>query len=292
MDKSHEMPKDILDGLFANGLMGVEIEKEYGGTGSTFVASCLVVEELAKAEPGVRTFFFTALFVLFCVGANDATNTVVPWGLHCAATRLRRRRIWQGLRPGAFLLMRSHAPCIIAFVVGSLPVQFAPIKKKPFFLFLVFSLSCSTPIQVAVMVDIQNTLNNTLVRNLGTEAQRRKYLPKLANDTVRFTLLHPKNCALARNFLSGAICGLFRVSVMPSRSRGLVNLDKTTEIRNDSTKPLTSCFAVIAFSPNPFEALLISYLGFGCCKLSIVFFSNRFQAFVFRKLDLVRMPLP
>lgn len=33
--------------------MGIEIDPEYGGTGSTFFASILVIEELAKVDPSV-----------------------------------------------------------------------------------------------------------------------------------------------------------------------------------------------------------------------------------------------
>eukprot|EP01134_Creolimax_fragrantissima_P008515 CFRG8515T1 len=97
MDRAAAMPSSVIQGLFDNGLMGIEIEKEYGGTGSTFVAACLVVEELAKAEPGV-----------------------------------------------------------------------------------------------AVLCDIQNTLNNTLIRTLGTKEQKEKYLPRLAKDLVSsFCLSEP-----------------------------------------------------------------------------------------------------
>lgn len=34
-------------------LMGIEIDPEYGGTGSTFFSSILVIEELAKVDPAV-----------------------------------------------------------------------------------------------------------------------------------------------------------------------------------------------------------------------------------------------
>lgn len=37
---------------------------------------------------------------------------------------------------------------------------------------------------VSVFCDIQNTLINTLIRNLGTEEQKANYLPKLAQNTV------------------------------------------------------------------------------------------------------------
>jgi alkylation response protein AidB-like acyl-CoA dehydrogenase len=33
--------------------MGVEIEPEYGGTGSSFMASCLVIEEISKVDMSV-----------------------------------------------------------------------------------------------------------------------------------------------------------------------------------------------------------------------------------------------
>lgn len=69
--------------------MGIEIGTEYGGTGSTFFSSVLVIEELAKVDPSV-----------------------------------------------------------------------------------------------AVLCDIQNTLINTLLANLGTDEQKERYLPRLANDMV------------------------------------------------------------------------------------------------------------
>lgn len=69
--------------------MSIETEAEYGGCGSTFFVSILVVEELAKVDPSV-----------------------------------------------------------------------------------------------SVMCDIQNTLINTLFKNLGTEEQKNKYLPKLASEYV------------------------------------------------------------------------------------------------------------
>lgn len=37
---------------------------------------------------------------------------------------------------------------------------------------------------VSVFADIQNTLINTLILQLGTEEQRQRYLPRLANDMV------------------------------------------------------------------------------------------------------------
>lgn len=40
------------------------------------------------------------------------------------------------------------------------------------------------PSAVAVVVDIQNTLVNSLITRLGTKAQKEKYLTKLATESV------------------------------------------------------------------------------------------------------------
>ena len=53
MDEAATMDQDIIDGLFAQGFMGVETPAEHGGTGSSFLAACLVVEELARVDPAV-----------------------------------------------------------------------------------------------------------------------------------------------------------------------------------------------------------------------------------------------
>jgi len=89
MDEMSHMDDEVIKSLFEQGLMGIEIDPDYGGTGSTFFSSILVIEELAKVDPSV-----------------------------------------------------------------------------------------------AVLCDIQNTLINTLVANLGTPAQKEEYLTRLATDTV------------------------------------------------------------------------------------------------------------
>uniref|UniRef100_A0A8C4Q6Q6 Short/branched chain specific acyl-CoA dehydrogenase, mitochondrial n=1 Tax=Eptatretus burgeri TaxID=7764 RepID=A0A8C4Q6Q6_EPTBU len=53
MDRKSEMHPSVIKGLFENGLMGVEIPEEFGGAGSNFFCSVLVVEELAKVDPSV-----------------------------------------------------------------------------------------------------------------------------------------------------------------------------------------------------------------------------------------------
>lgn len=44
MDAAGAIDPDVLAGLFAQGFMGVNVNADYGGTQSSFAASCLVVE--------------------------------------------------------------------------------------------------------------------------------------------------------------------------------------------------------------------------------------------------------
>ncbi|XP_008288653.1 short/branched chain specific acyl-CoA dehydrogenase, mitochondrial [Stegastes partitus] len=53
MDEDSVMDEDVIKSLFEQGLMGIEIDPEYGGTGSTFFSSILVIEELAKVDASV-----------------------------------------------------------------------------------------------------------------------------------------------------------------------------------------------------------------------------------------------
>eukprot|EP00916_Digyalum_oweni_P007807 GHVL01013123.1.p1 GENE.GHVL01013123.1~~GHVL01013123.1.p1 ORF type:complete len:455 (+),score=47.05 GHVL01013123.1:78-1367(+) len=53
MDEKGELDKSILQALFAQGLMGVEIPEEYNGTGGSFTDSLIVIEEIARVDPGV-----------------------------------------------------------------------------------------------------------------------------------------------------------------------------------------------------------------------------------------------
>jgi alkylation response protein AidB-like acyl-CoA dehydrogenase len=53
MDDKKEMPRELISGLFSQGLMGIEIPSTYGGAGMSFLASCLAVEEMAKVDASV-----------------------------------------------------------------------------------------------------------------------------------------------------------------------------------------------------------------------------------------------
>jgi short/branched chain acyl-CoA dehydrogenase len=53
MDRDSHMPKEIFDGLFANGLMGIEMPPQFGGSGASFTSAILAIEELAKVDASV-----------------------------------------------------------------------------------------------------------------------------------------------------------------------------------------------------------------------------------------------
>ncbi|EFA76871.1 acyl-Coenzyme A dehydrogenase [Heterostelium album PN500] len=53
MDEKGELDKELLADCFANGLMGIEIPEEYNGTGLNFMSSIIIIEELAKVDPGI-----------------------------------------------------------------------------------------------------------------------------------------------------------------------------------------------------------------------------------------------
>jgi alkylation response protein AidB-like acyl-CoA dehydrogenase len=53
MDDEAKIPRDLIDRLFALGVMDVEIPDEYGGSGGTFFHSVLAVEALSRVDPSV-----------------------------------------------------------------------------------------------------------------------------------------------------------------------------------------------------------------------------------------------
>lgn len=60
MDEAEVMDKEVIKGLFENGLMGIEVEPEFGGSGASFVSSLIAVEETAKVDPTVSIIIVSA----------------------------------------------------------------------------------------------------------------------------------------------------------------------------------------------------------------------------------------
>lgn len=53
MDEAESMDPAVVEQLFEQGLMGVEIPEEYGGAGMNFTAAIVGIEELARVDPSV-----------------------------------------------------------------------------------------------------------------------------------------------------------------------------------------------------------------------------------------------
>ena len=53
MDEKEQMDPAIVEQLFEQGLMGIEIPEKYGGAGMNFTSAIVGVEELARVDPSV-----------------------------------------------------------------------------------------------------------------------------------------------------------------------------------------------------------------------------------------------
>ncbi|KAL1902474.1 hypothetical protein Sste5346_001455 [Sporothrix stenoceras] len=53
MDEAEAMEPEVIERLFEQGLMGIEIPEEFGGSGMNFTSSIIAIEELARVDPSV-----------------------------------------------------------------------------------------------------------------------------------------------------------------------------------------------------------------------------------------------
>jgi alkylation response protein AidB-like acyl-CoA dehydrogenase len=72
MDEAQKLDPELIQQLFELGLMGIEVPEEFGGAGSTFFTSVLVVEELSRVDPAVA--------VLVDVQNTLVINALLRWG--------------------------------------------------------------------------------------------------------------------------------------------------------------------------------------------------------------------
>lgn len=79
MDEAEQMDPAIVEQLFEQGLMSVEIPEEYGGAGMNFTAAIIGIEELARADPSVS---------VLCDVHNTLCNTAI---LQYGSEALRKR---------------------------------------------------------------------------------------------------------------------------------------------------------------------------------------------------------
>jgi len=72
MDEAEVMDPVLVEQLFEQGLMGIEIPEEYGGAGMNFTAAIVAIEELARVDPSVS--------VLVDVHNTLVNTAVLKWG--------------------------------------------------------------------------------------------------------------------------------------------------------------------------------------------------------------------
>ncbi|PIO61091.1 acyl-CoA dehydrogenase, middle domain protein, partial [Teladorsagia circumcincta] len=67
MDDKSQMHQSVITGVFENGFMGIEVPEKYGGPGSSFFDTVLVVEGLAKVS--YPPYLFVVKFIVgsFCL---------------------------------------------------------------------------------------------------------------------------------------------------------------------------------------------------------------------------------
>ncbi|KAI1651889.1 short-chain specific acyl-CoA dehydrogenase [Daldinia loculata] len=72
MDEAENMDPELVEQLFEQGLMGIEIPEEFGGAGMNFTAAIVGIEELARVDPSVS--------VLVDVHNTLVNTAVLKWG--------------------------------------------------------------------------------------------------------------------------------------------------------------------------------------------------------------------
>lgn len=79
MDEAEKMDPSLVEQLFEQGLMGIEIPEEYGGAGMNFTAGIVGIEELARVDPSVSVMV-------------DVHNTLVNTAFLKYGTRESKRK--------------------------------------------------------------------------------------------------------------------------------------------------------------------------------------------------------
>jgi short-chain 2-methylacyl-CoA dehydrogenase len=72
MDDEAALDKSVLEALFTQGYMGLEIPVEHGGSELSFTSACLVVEELSRVDPSVA--------IMVDIHNTLSNNAVRFWG--------------------------------------------------------------------------------------------------------------------------------------------------------------------------------------------------------------------
>ncbi|XP_060624564.2 short/branched chain specific acyl-CoA dehydrogenase, mitochondrial [Anolis sagrei] len=82
MDEEAKLDESLLKDLFEQGLMSIDLDPKYGGTGASFFSTILAVEELAKVDPSVslvcelQNTFMNKLLTVY--GSEEQKMTYLP----------------------------------------------------------------------------------------------------------------------------------------------------------------------------------------------------------------------
>lgn len=112
MDEEGKFRKDLLDEMFGLGLMGIDIQEQYGGQGGSFFQSILAIEELAKVDPSASVIV-------------DVQNTLVSNAIERWASAEQKGRYLSRLATasvGAYALSESGSGSD-AFALSSRAVE-------------------------------------------------------------------------------------------------------------------------------------------------------------------------
>ena len=72
MDEEQKLDPELIKACFANGLMGIEVPEQYGGTASSIFSAIVTIEELAFIDPSVSVFVD--------VQNTLVNNAILRWG--------------------------------------------------------------------------------------------------------------------------------------------------------------------------------------------------------------------
>ncbi|RNA03839.1 short branched chain specific acyl- mitochondrial [Brachionus plicatilis] len=158
MEQKGDVLPEIRQLMFDNGLMGIEIPEKYGGAGLNFFSSIIAIEEFAKADSVIG-------------GLVDLQNTVVNTLL---------------MHNGSKELLDKYSPRLAKDTLMGIeiPSNYGGTEGSFFSSILVVEELGKVDGSISVMCDIQNTLINTLLMQLGSQYLKDKYLPRLATDMI------------------------------------------------------------------------------------------------------------
>ncbi len=80
MDEAQKIEPALIEKLFQQGFMRIEVPMEFGGCGSSFFSSILTIEEISAVDPAVGTMV-------------DVQNTLTANALLSIAQPIRRQGI-------------------------------------------------------------------------------------------------------------------------------------------------------------------------------------------------------